>query len=201
MPNRLGHPAGVTRNACSCRSRPARGPFVIGAETIALVGGDMRRGSASMSPPPTGCLGASGISWTWGFDYGATGLVGSNLTGLISKGVKMRKRTTLAAIAGVVCGVLVIAGVAFAAGARTRQVTLGSTTGTPSENICVAGIRCTYLPISQPKLRVPFGGRSPDSASSREALAEPYGCGCCARPVAASSQALVPAGLRHSTSE
>lgn len=70
----------------------------------------------------------------------------------------MRKRTSLTAIAGVVCGVLVIAGVALAAGARTRQVTLGSTTGTPSENICVAGIRCTYLPISQPKLRVPFSG-------------------------------------------
>jgi hypothetical protein len=70
----------------------------------------------------------------------------------------MRKRTTFTAIAGVICGVLVVAGVALAAAGRTRQVTLGSTAGTANTNICVAGIRCTYLPISQPKLRVPFGG-------------------------------------------
>jgi hypothetical protein len=70
----------------------------------------------------------------------------------------MQKRTTLTAIAAVVCGVLVVAGVALATGARTRQVTLGSTTGMPNANICVAGIRCTYLPISNPKLRVPFSG-------------------------------------------
>jgi hypothetical protein len=70
----------------------------------------------------------------------------------------MRKRTTLTAIAGVVCGVLLITGVALAAAAKTRQVTLGSTSGMPNANICVSQIRCTYLPISQPKLRVPFSG-------------------------------------------
>ena len=70
----------------------------------------------------------------------------------------MRIRTPLLAIAGVICGALAIASVAFAASAATHQVTLGSTAGTPSSNICVAGFRCTYLPISQPKLRVPFNG-------------------------------------------
>src|SRR5581483_8105661 len=65
----------------------------------------------------------------------------------------------LTAITGVVCGVLVIAGVALAAAGPTRHVTLGNTSGTPSANICLAGIRCTYLPISQPKLRVPFSGK------------------------------------------
>jgi hypothetical protein len=70
----------------------------------------------------------------------------------------MLKRTTLTAIAGVVCGVLAIAGVSLATAAKTRQVTLGSTTGTPDQNICLSGIRCTYLPIQQPKLRVPFNG-------------------------------------------
>jgi hypothetical protein len=68
----------------------------------------------------------------------------------------MRIRIGLAAIAGVTCGALVIAGVTLAA--ATRQVTLGSTAGMPNANICVAGFRCTYLPISQPKLRVPFSG-------------------------------------------
>lgn len=70
----------------------------------------------------------------------------------------MRKRTIFTAIAAVVCGVLAIAGVGLAAPARTRQVTLGNTTGMANANICVAGIRCTYLPIQQPKLRVPFNG-------------------------------------------
>jgi hypothetical protein len=70
----------------------------------------------------------------------------------------MRIRTSFAAIASVVGVALAIASVALATGAATRRVTLGSTTGTPSANICVAGIKCTYLPISQPKLRVPFNG-------------------------------------------
>jgi len=47
---------------------------------------------------------------------------------------------------------------AAAVGAAAHQVTLGSTTGTPSANICVASIRCTYLPIQPAKLRVPFNG-------------------------------------------
>lgn len=45
-----------------------------------------------------------------------------------------------------------------AVGAAAHQVTLGSTAGTPSTNICVASIRCTYVPIQPAKLRVPFNG-------------------------------------------
>lgn len=70
----------------------------------------------------------------------------------------MKMRTSLAAVASVICGALVVASVSLATGAATHKVTLGSTAGTPSENICVDGIRCTYLPLSQPKLRVPFSG-------------------------------------------
>jgi hypothetical protein len=46
-----------------------------------------------------------------------------------------------------------------AAGADT--VTLGSTAGTPTQNICVASIECTYLPFDNvytPSLVVPFEG-------------------------------------------
>ncbi len=42
-----------------------------------------------------------------------------------------------------------------------QTVTLGSTTGTPSQNICVGGINCTYVPfvgVSNPELQVPFDG-------------------------------------------
>ena len=40
-------------------------------------------------------------------------------------------------------------------------MTLGSTTGTPSQNICFSGIGCTYVPfngVSAPQLEVPFDG-------------------------------------------
>lgn len=60
--------------------------------------------------------------------------------------------------AAVVVAVGAVLASATTAGAATRRVTLGSTTGTPSENICSASIRCTYLPVSQTKLRVPFNG-------------------------------------------
>ena len=52
---------------------------------------------------------------------------------------------------------------ATTAGAATtpRTVTLGSTTGTPTKNICVAMINCTYAPftgVEAPALEVPFDG-------------------------------------------
>jgi hypothetical protein len=50
------------------------------------------------------------------------------------------------------------------AGANTPALTtttLGSTTGMPTQNICSAGINCTYVPFSSaanPTLQVPFNG-------------------------------------------
>jgi hypothetical protein len=47
------------------------------------------------------------------------------------------------------------------AGAANQTVTLGSTSGTPSANICEASINCTYVPftgVSNPGLQVPFDG-------------------------------------------
>jgi hypothetical protein len=54
-------------------------------------------------------------------------------------------------------------GPAATAGAATtpQTVTLGSTTGSPTANICLAGINCTYAPFSgveAPGLQVPFNG-------------------------------------------
>ena len=46
-----------------------------------------------------------------------------------------------------------------AAAAANQTVTLGSTSGAPSANICVASINCTYVPftgVSNPGLQVPF---------------------------------------------
>ncbi|HUE26204.1 MAG TPA: hypothetical protein VMP89_05475 [Solirubrobacteraceae bacterium] len=74
-----------------------------------------------------------------------------------------------AAWGGLLSVVAASAGVALAvavgsAGADTRastSTTLGSTTGTPSQNICVASINCTYVPFSSaadPELDVPFDG-------------------------------------------
>lgn len=62
-----------------------------------------------------------------------------------------------AAAAGFVIAVLIAP-----AGAATGTVTLGSTLGTPHQNICATGIDCTYVPFSQnlssPYLQVPFDG-------------------------------------------
>lgn len=60
-----------------------------------------------------------------------------------------------AAVAAVVGALLVPT---TAGGAVSHPVTLGSTKGTPSGNICSAGVRCTYLPVSSTRLRVPFNG-------------------------------------------
>jgi len=50
---------------------------------------------------------------------------------------------------------------ALAPAARADTVTLGSTAGSPTVNICSAGIECTYLPFSNvytPGLVVPYDG-------------------------------------------
>ena len=56
---------------------------------------------------------------------------------------------------------LAIAMGSSAGAAGPTTTTLGSTTGTPSQNICVASINCTYIPftgVSNPELQVPFDG-------------------------------------------
>lgn len=66
----------------------------------------------------------------------------------------------LLAAAGIAGGLL--ASTVASAGADTQTVTLGSTLGTPSQNICVSGFNCTYVPfhlnLSTPELQVPFDG-------------------------------------------
>jgi hypothetical protein len=55
----------------------------------------------------------------------------------------------------------VIVGSAGADPRAGTTTTLGSTTGTPSQNICSAGVDCTYVPFSSaasPGLQVPFAG-------------------------------------------
>lgn len=56
---------------------------------------------------------------------------------------------------------IAIATATATAGPTAQTVTLGSTSGTPSANICSAMVRCTYLPfagVSNPALQVPFDG-------------------------------------------
>jgi hypothetical protein len=68
----------------------------------------------------------------------------------------MRRTALLAAIAGV--GLAIAIG---SAGASTQTVTLGSTSGTPSQNVCAGSLDCTYAPfsnVSTPELQVPFDG-------------------------------------------
>jgi hypothetical protein len=62
--------------------------------------------------------------------------------------------------AGAGVGLAVAVGSAGAA-PSTTTTTLGSTTGTPSMNICVAGLNCTYATfngVASPALEVPFDG-------------------------------------------
>lgn len=64
----------------------------------------------------------------------------------------------IAAVGGV--GLAVVMGASAGAAGQTTT-TLGSATGTPNQNICSAGINCTYLPFSNagsPQLLVPFDG-------------------------------------------
>ena len=79
----------------------------------------------------------------------------------------MSFRTRVAAVAVTVTVTAAATGALLAitvgsAGAATQVVTLGSTLGTPAQNICVAGFKCTYVPfhlnVSTPELQVPFDG-------------------------------------------
>ena len=71
-------------------------------------------------------------------------------------------RAVVSTLAALVAGIVSLAGLATVASAAPPQtVTLGSTTGTPSQNICSASIDCTYVPFSgaaAPELQVPFDG-------------------------------------------
>lgn len=65
-----------------------------------------------------------------------------------------------AATAGLIASAGDPAGTAGAA-TTPQTVTLGSTVGNPTANICVAGITCTYAPftgVAAPALEVPFDG-------------------------------------------
>lgn len=63
-----------------------------------------------------------------------------------------------AAIAGIGLAIAIGGG---GAGAATQTVTLGDSSGAPSQNLCPASINCTYVPFSNssaPELAVPFDG-------------------------------------------
>src|SRR5947209_2355875 len=78
----------------------------------------------------------------------------------------MPRRTikgVLVALVTTATGVGLAIGVASAGAdsAAPTTTTLGSTTGTPNQNICVASINCTYVPFgsaAQPGLQVPLDG-------------------------------------------
>src|SRR5437660_10980639 len=58
-------------------------------------------------------------------------------------------------------GLAIGVGSAGANGAAPTTTTLGSTTGTPNQNICSAGFDCTYVPFASaanPGLEVPLNG-------------------------------------------
>jgi PASTA domain len=66
----------------------------------------------------------------------------------------MKARTSAAVMA-------VGSALALAPAARADTVTLGSTAGSPTVNICAAGVECTYVPFSNvytPGLVVPYDG-------------------------------------------
>jgi hypothetical protein len=58
-------------------------------------------------------------------------------------------------------GLAVAVAIATASAQSGHTVTLGNASGTPTENICVASIDCTYVPytnVGNPTLQVPFDG-------------------------------------------
>lgn len=75
--------------------------------------------------------------------------------------VRTRLAATTAAVLALAGGIGLAAQIASAGATAPVIVTLGSTTGTPSQNLCVASIVCTYLPfagVANPELQVPFDG-------------------------------------------
>lgn len=74
--------------------------------------------------------------------------------------VAILRRATLVLGAACISGLALGAGVATAA-TPPPTVTLGSTSGNPTANICAASINCTYVPFSNvatPELQVPVDG-------------------------------------------
>ena len=77
----------------------------------------------------------------------------------MSRALRGSLLSAVAASAGV--GLAVVVGSAGANPQASTTTTLGSTTGTPNQNICAASINCTYVPFgsaANPALRVPFDG-------------------------------------------
>jgi hypothetical protein len=77
----------------------------------------------------------------------------------MSRGVWGGLLSVVAASAGV--GLAVAVGSAGADTQASTTTRLGSTVGTPNQNICAASINCTYVPFSSaanPGLQVPFDG-------------------------------------------
>jgi hypothetical protein len=73
----------------------------------------------------------------------------------------VRLRAIGSALAAGTVGVMVALAVGSPGAAGSQTVTLGSTSGTPTRNICAGSINCTYVPfsnLSTPELQVPFGG-------------------------------------------
>src|SRR5947209_7147501 len=75
--------------------------------------------------------------------------------------MRVRLRVTASLLAAGAMGIALALSIG-SAGAATQTVTLGSTSGTPTAGICVAGFNCTYVPLhpnsSNPDLQVPFDG-------------------------------------------
>jgi hypothetical protein len=72
----------------------------------------------------------------------------------------MRPAGVITSLVAATAGLAVALAVS-SAGAANQTVTLGSTSGTPSANICLATFDCTYVPftnVSNPGLQVPFDG-------------------------------------------
>jgi hypothetical protein len=72
----------------------------------------------------------------------------------------MRLRVMASVLAAGAAGIVIAVAVG-SAGAAGQTMTIGSTTGDPTMNICLAMINCTYVPfnnVSVPELVVPFDG-------------------------------------------
>jgi hypothetical protein len=75
--------------------------------------------------------------------------------------IRSRIAQALGLVATAIGGLLLAVTLGSAGASSQSVVTLGSTTGTPSQNICLGGINCTYLPftnVANPGLQVPFDG-------------------------------------------
>jgi len=78
------------------------------------------------------------------------------------RNLSLRSITGLTLLVSAAAGGGLLAAQVGSAGADTQTITLGSTNGTPSQNICGSGSNCTYVPfhlnLSSPELQVPVDG-------------------------------------------